>query len=406
MPWAPNFVAILACQFVIFISFSAVMPFMPLYLRALGEDEASAIAWTGAIHVLSSIALLVTTPLWGALSDRVGRKPMVVRALLSAMIGFLLLAVTTQSWQVLAVRVIQGITSGTNAAVIALAAAVLPPARLGMGMGLLQTAQFLGVSTGPLLGGLGVAFLGFRGTFVGSAIVMAVVVIAVAMTIREPPLPLRESISGRPAPGLLRQLSLVAQSASLRWPLLTILGFQTGYIVSWLLISLHLDSLLEPGIDPTPMVGAVFTANALGVATGASALGWAGGRVSARAVAVVSLLATALLTLPQTWLADPVYFIPLRFVLGFCAGGVLPALRTSLGEEAAKDPATKSNVGAVYGLAQSAFSAGMTVGPLFASVAATAWGLPSVHLVGAGVLVITAAAYMFGTRRRQVPSAA
>ncbi len=130
--WVPNFVAILACQLFIFVSFAAVMPFLPLFLRELGEDERSAIAWTGLIHSSSAIALITVTPVWGALSDRLGRKPMVLRAMIGSASAFLLMGLATQAWHVLALRLLQGITSGTNAAVVALAAVLVAGAGGGV----------------------------------------------------------------------------------------------------------------------------------------------------------------------------------------------------------------------------------------------------------------------------------
>ena len=386
--WVGNFLAILVCQFFVFATFSSAFPFLPLYLRELGEDEAGAVAWTGLAQSVGSAVLLVATPLWGALADRVGRKPMVVRSLVGGATSLGLMGLATQAWHLLVLRGLQGATAGTNSAVIALAASVLPTARLGLGLGLLQTAQFLGSSFGPLLGGATSAALGFRGSFAIAGASLLAIAGLVTLLVREPAAQVARSV---PMASLRKRLATVARAPRLRAPILAILGFQAAYAVSITLLPLHVYSLTSGGVDAPTAVGAALAAGALGVATGAAVLGWLGGRVGARTVALLSLAGSALLSLPQAWLAHPLQFVPLRLALGFCAGGVLPSLRATLGEEASADRVMGANLGAVYGLAQSAFAGGMMLGPPLSSLVATLWGLPAIHVASAALLLATAA---------------
>jgi MFS transporter, DHA1 family, multidrug resistance protein len=386
--WVGNFIAILACQLFVFATFNSALPFLPLYLRELGEDEAGAVAWTGLTQSAGSAVLLVATPLWGALADRVGRKPMVVRSLVGGAISIGLMGFATQAWHLLLLRALQGATAGTNSAVIALAASVLPTARLGLGLGLLQTAQFLGGSFGPLLGGVTGAALGYRGSFAGAGASLLAIAGMVALLVREPAVVAARSA---PMPGLRQRLATVARAPRLRAPILAILGFQAAYAVSVSLLPLHVYSLTSGGVDAPTAVGAALAAGALGVATGAAVLGWLGGRVGTRTVALLSLAGSGLLSLPQAWLTHPLQFIPLRLVLGFCAGGVLPSLRATLGEEAGADRVVGANLGSIYGLAQSAFAGGMMLGPPLSSLVATLWGLPAIHVASAALLLATAA---------------
>jgi DHA1 family multidrug resistance protein-like MFS transporter len=386
--WVGNFIAILTCQLFVFATFSSALPFLPLYLRELGEDEAGAVAWTGLTQSVASGVLLVATPLWGALADRVGRKPMVVRSLLGGALSLGLMGLAGQAWHLLVLRALQGATAGTNSAVIALAASVLPTARLGLGLGLLQTAQFLGSSFGPLLGGLTSAALGFRGSFAIAGASLLAIAGMVTLVVREPPGPPARSV---PVLSLRQRLATVARAPRMRAPILAILGFQTAYSVSVTLLPLHVYSLTSGGVDAPTVVGVVLTAGALGVASGAAVLGWLGGRWSTRTVTLLSLVGCALLSLPQAWLAHPLQFVPLRFVLGFCAGGVLPSLRATLGHEASSNRVVGANLGAVYGFAQSAFAGGMMLGPPLSSLVATLWGLPAIHVVSAALLLATAA---------------
>lgn len=391
--WVANFGAMLLCHLVIFSLFNSIMPFLPLYLRELGEDEAGAVFWTGLMQATSSGILIVTTPLWGALADRVGRKPMVARALVGSGAVFLGMMFTTQAWQLVALRALQGVTAGTNAAVIALAASVLPAARLGVGMGMLQTAQFLGLSLGPLLGGLSVAAFGFKTTLALSAGCLFVMALIVVLGIKEPPV--RGSLRGETAPTTLRQrLTTIGRLPDLRAPILAMLGFQAAYASGVSLLPLHLHSVMG-GTTATERatsaaVGLVLSSSALGIALGATTLGWLGGRVGVQRVALLSMLGAGVFTLPQVWYQEPWQFATTRFLLGFAAGGVLPSLRTVLGQAAAQSERLGGNLGAIYGLSQSATSAGMAIGPLLAAGTATVWGLPATHATSAAVLIATA----------------
>ncbi len=184
--WGANFAAILVCHFLNFVLIQASFPFIPLYLRELGESESSAIAWTGLMQVVSSGMMMVANPVWGSLSDRFGRKAMITRAQTAAVAVYGLMGLTTQTWQVVGLRVLQGAVGGSGAPLTTLAAVTLPPHRLSMGMGVFQTAQFVGVSAGPVLGGLVAAAIGFRGTFHVTAGLMVLNALLAYFVIREP----------------------------------------------------------------------------------------------------------------------------------------------------------------------------------------------------------------------------
>ena len=92
-------------------------------------------------------------------------------------------------------------------------------------------------------------------------------------------------------------------------------------------------------------------------------------------------------------------FVVLRFGLGFCLGGVLPSLRAAIGE-AVRGPEDEANLGAVYGLSVSAQSVGSLIAAPLASLIASLFGLPAMHLVSGALLIGTATAYTTATRGR------
>ena len=393
--WQINYGPLLLAQFVSAATFASVSPFLSLYLIELGESQASAIVWAGIISVGANVLQFVAVPMWGVLADRFGRKAMVVRALVGAGLALGSLVLARQAWHVFVNRLFQGVASSPNAAILALASAILPAARLGAGMGVLQTAQFLGVSAGPLLGAFTISQLGYRGGFLIAGAMSMLNAVAVLAFVREPA---RPSGAAANAPGIVERLSLGFRIAAWRAVLLATLGYQTAYSLSFLLLPLHINSIVGREDSATVVAWAV-AANSVGIALGAAALGWLTGRAGPRRVTLIALLAAGLMTAPLSVSTTAMEFVVLRFGLGFCLGGVLPSLRAAIGE-AVRGPEDEANLGAVYGLTVSAQSAGSLIAAPLASLIASFFGLPAMHLLSGALLIGTATAYATASRGR------
>jgi MFS transporter, DHA1 family, multidrug resistance protein len=394
--WQVSYAPLLLAQFVSAATFASVSPFLSLYLIELGESQASAILWAGAISVAANVLQLISVPFWGVLADRYGRKAMVVRALFGASLAISSLVLATQAWHVFVNRLFQGAVSSPNAAILALASAILPQGQLGAGMGTLQTAQFLGVSAGPLLGGLAIGQVGYRGGFLIAGGIALVNAIAVSLFVREPP---RATVESASKPSFTSRFAYGFRSRWWRAALLATVGYQTAYSVSFLLLPLHINSIFGSS-DSAAVVAWTVAANSVGIAAGAAGLGWLTGRMGSRRVSVAALVGAGLLTLPLAISETALAFILARFCIGFCLGGVLPSLRTAIGE-AVTSAEDEANLGSVYGLSVSAQSAGSLIAAPLSSLIATIWSLPTVHVVSAGLLLATAAGYATATRRRR-----
>jgi len=393
--WQINYAPLLAAQFVSAATFASVSPFLSLYLIELGESQASAIVWAGAISVAANIVQLGAIPLWGALADRFGRKAMVVRALFGAALAIGSLVFARQAWHVFVNRLVQGAVSSPNAAILALASAILPGTRLGIGMGVLQTVQFLGVSAGPLIGAFAIGEVGYRGAFLVAGGLALLNGLAVLAFVREPA---RPAVSAAGQPGLAARLGLGFRVPAWRAVLLATLGYQTAYSLSFLLFPLHINSVVGHD-DSAAVVAWAVAANAIGIAVGAALLGWLTARIGPRRVTLLAMLGAGLVTAPLSVSTTAVAFVGLRFAVGFCLGGVLPSLRAAIGE-AVRSPEEEANLGAVYGLSVSAQSGGGLLAAPLSSLIASLFGLPTMHLASAALLVATATGYAAATRRR------
>jgi len=164
------------------------MPFLPLYFRVLGVTDVGAIAvWTGVSVGITPAVAAIMTPLWGKLGDRIGRKPMVARALMSFIVVMTALAFVTAPWQVLALRFLHGVFAGYGALTLAMAAESAPADRMARAIGLVQMARRLGPTIGPVIGGLLAAVVGLRQAFLVAAFLYLLALIVMLSLYREPP---------------------------------------------------------------------------------------------------------------------------------------------------------------------------------------------------------------------------
>ncbi|RPJ58141.1 MAG: MFS transporter, partial [Acidobacteria bacterium] len=185
--WQRTLGLLVAAQVASAMGFSIIFPFLPLYLTELRSSSGLSLeVMSGLIYSVQAITMTVASPLWGAVADRYGRKPMVVRAGCGGAIVILLMGFVQSAEQLLVLRAVQGLVTGVIASSSALAAAVAPRERMGYAMGLLQLGLWCGVSAGPLLGGILSDLIGFRATFVVTAVILFVAGVCVWIGVEEP----------------------------------------------------------------------------------------------------------------------------------------------------------------------------------------------------------------------------
>ncbi|MFW6116330.1 MAG: MFS transporter, partial [bacterium] len=161
-----NLRAMWVTELMAIVGFMVIMPFLPLYLRELGvEGERQTRIWSGVVASAPSVAMVISAPIWGVLGDRHGRKVMVERAMIAGAVTMTLMGFVQNPRQLTFLRVLQGAFGGTVTASTALVACSVPDDRRGYALGTLQTGAYLGLSAGPLLGGLVGDLLGFRVAF-------------------------------------------------------------------------------------------------------------------------------------------------------------------------------------------------------------------------------------------------
>jgi len=132
------------------IGFGIVIPVLPLYAARF---EASPLV-IGLLLASYSAAQCLFAPILGKLSDRVGRRPVLLLSLIGTSMGFLLMGLARTLWLLFLARMIDGMTGGNISTAQAYIADVTPPDQRSRGMGLIGAAFGLGFIFGPAIGGL------------------------------------------------------------------------------------------------------------------------------------------------------------------------------------------------------------------------------------------------------------
>ena len=150
-----------------------ILPVMPDLLEEItGGTLARAAIWGGILSTAFAVMQFLLSPLLGALSDRFGRRPVLLISLAVMAVDYLAMAVAHTIWLLLVLRIIAGATAATQSAATAFMADVSPPEKKSANFGLVGAAFGIGFVLGPVIGGL-LAEFGTRAPFYAAAALAA-----------------------------------------------------------------------------------------------------------------------------------------------------------------------------------------------------------------------------------------
>ncbi|BBK44524.1 tetracycline resistance MFS efflux pump [Allostella vacuolata] len=363
--------------FVDLVGFGIVIPLLPFYAEHFGAGP-EVVTMVMASY---SLAQLFTAPLWGRLSDRIGRRPVLLASLAGSVLAYLALAVAPSLLVLFLARIAAGAMAGNIAAAQAYIADVTPPERRAQGMGMIGAAFGLGFILGPAIGGVLAGHDPANVDFVLPALTAAgLSALALVGTV----LVLRESLD-RSRPPRPRVARLAAARQVLGRPGIApyiLIGFATVSVFAGMETTFALWSSRTFGWGPAQN-GYLFAF--VGI-LGAVLQGLAIGRLTRR-FGELRLLAAGLFLLSVglfgLGMADSVAMLfATSALLGIGFGLANPSLASLVSRSA--DPADQ---GMVLGVFQSASSLSRVVGPLLAGVAFAHLGKSAPFLVGAAVLL-------------------
>jgi multidrug resistance protein len=133
-----------------FIGFSVLIPVLPLFAERLGASPFQ----VALILTVYALAQLLFLPAWGWVSDRVGRRPVILISLFGTVCSFVLLAFADSIGMIYAARVLAGFFAASIGTAQAVVTDVTSPSERARGMGIIGAAFGAGMIVGPMLGGL------------------------------------------------------------------------------------------------------------------------------------------------------------------------------------------------------------------------------------------------------------
>jgi DHA1 family tetracycline resistance protein-like MFS transporter len=142
--------SILLVVFIDLLGFSLILPLLPYYAETFNASKFQ----TGLLIAVYALMQLIGAPILGRLSDRFGRRPILLISIFGTFIGFLLLGFATTLWMLFAARLLDGITGGNLSVAQAYIADVTDAKNRAKGLGMIGAAFGLGFIIGPLTGGL------------------------------------------------------------------------------------------------------------------------------------------------------------------------------------------------------------------------------------------------------------
>ena len=136
--------------FIDLLGFGIVLPLLPTYAATFGVSPAA----IGFLVTSFSLLQLVAVPVWGGLSDRFGRRPVLIVGLVGSTASYLLFAFARTYWVLLISRIVAGAMGATVGVAQAYIADVTAPERRAHAMGMLGAAFAMGFILGPAIGGI------------------------------------------------------------------------------------------------------------------------------------------------------------------------------------------------------------------------------------------------------------
>jgi MFS family permease len=363
------------------IGFGIVLPLLPYYAEEFGASPLDVTLLIASFSAMQFIAV----PIWGKVSDRLGRRPFIIAGLFASAVSYLIFGLATSLLLLFVSRIAAGAAGGTISVAQAYVADSTGPEDRAHGMGMLGAASGLGILIGPAIGGyfseFGYAVPGFIAA--GLCVVNGA---AAIFFLPESPRPLpAEAAVGEPAQA----------SSFSRW-----VGTLTGYPFGLLLLVyffsimsfsamtsvLALFAERAHAMDALDM-GIIFsTAGGTTVVVRGLIVGWLARRFGERRIVQAGTVVLSLSLLSIPWVPDPAVMFAIVPFWALATGLTFPSLASLVSQETDID-----SQGAMLGGQQVVGGIGRVLGPVWAGAVFEAIGIRVPFYIGA-VLVAGAAA--------------
>ncbi len=380
--WKLNLTVLWFGQFIVMSGMTMIMPFLPLYIQELGiQDEKSVALWAGIIFASTFVTSFWFQPLWGKLSDRYGRKVMVIRSGIGMSIVTILMGSATSVWHLLFLRILNGTISGFIPAATALLSATTPKKHAGFAMGVLQSGGVAGTILGPFIGGLVADWVGFRPIFYVTGLLILIATLLTMFFVKEPFD--RKQAAKQTNMTILQSLSEIKKVPQL--PAL----FAVTFMIQFAMLS-HMPQIplyiqhIHGNVEWIAFLsGLVSSITGLSNMLASPVLGRIGDKHGSERVLSICLIGAALCLVPQALVQNVWQLLVIRFLFGCFIGGLLPSVNALI-----RHHTPDGMEGRAFSFNTSSFALGNMIGPVVGGLISGLIGIREIFWVGAIMMVI------------------
>ncbi len=352
-------VPILAITLVDVLGFTILIPILPYYAEHYGATPKQ----IGLIYATVAVCALVASPLWGRLSDRIGRKGVLLAAQIASAIGFLLLGIGGALWVIYVARAIEGLGGGGLGVTQAYVSDVTTPAERARAFGLVGATFGIGFLIGPAISGILVRFGYAVPLFFGAGVAVATVFLTLFL--------LPESRQGAPSIAGFSTIVNALRAPALGRLLLTQFTFSFAFY-SWISIfALFVERVLKFGPSQSSFL---FIVSALvGIAVQTVVIGSLVDRFGEGRIAIAGLLLASMAYACIPWVTSVPTLLAVVVLWALSGALIRPSLNALISRATPQDLR-----GALFGVNDSLSNVAFIIAPLIATTVLTR----NVHAVG------------------------
>lgn len=371
--WKINLYTLWGSQICALMGFGFVLPFIPFYIQEMGVTDSVQLSYyVGLSATLPAASMAIAAPIWGIMSDRYGRKMMILRAMFFAILIFVSMSLVQNVWQFLALRVLQGIFTGTITASMSFVSANTPENRMSYALGLMTSSNFLGFSVGPFVGGILAEIVGYRTCFILGSGLMSIGFFLVLFFVKEDKntygYKIRSGSEGKSKVKLFNSFVLSI--------MLCLLVQRIARSVFAPFLALYVQERLGTITGAARYTGLINGGTSLATATAAFTITRRGDKAdklnTAMMLTIISIPVIILAITFDSLLVFSLFFI----VYYFIAGGIEPILTSAVSE---RTPAHMR--GSLFGVMGTVSSVGAMISPIMGSFISVEFSLKAILIV-------------------------
>lgn len=361
-------------------SYTMLIPFLPIYMQSeLGATADNVSLWSGVTYAITFAISAFVSPIWGKLSDKMGKKPMIIRSSFLLAITYFLGGIVRTPFELFLVRAFQGIASGLWPACLVMMSACVPKNKIGISMGLMQSANICGGIIGPLLGGILATAFGMRNSFYVGAVALSLITVTTILFIKEPPVAPEKEINKAQPPSYLnfiKDKNILILLLCVCMTNLVILQIQP-------IVSLYVQQLSHNSDKAVLLTGFIMSLGGIAGALASPLWGKTGQKVGFYKTITLAFISAGLLVSLQGVPNSLVLFGLMQFLCGLGFSGIFPSANSIL---VLLTPPSSRGLG--FGSLFSAQMIGGALGPVIGGVIVSFMSFNTVYIISGSILFV------------------